>query len=163
MRISRSATLRAGLRQRGKGVFFVYPALIPHPGSPGLGNVTGLFSGRPWRDWSIADKGTGVSRMRDYSVSPLKSRVPAERSFCRIFVCRGCGFVPPLQAYMFYCPPTLPPSLPKTRKPARSGGPVPGTRIQGRLTHFAAAALVPGRRSAALRAGLRQRGKGRFF
>jgi hypothetical protein len=37
-------------------IFSLRTRLISRPGSPGLGNVTGLFSGRPWRDWSIADE-----------------------------------------------------------------------------------------------------------
>jgi len=40
---SRSALLRDGLRQRGRICYLAYPALIPHPGTPGLGNVPGYY------------------------------------------------------------------------------------------------------------------------
>jgi hypothetical protein len=40
---------------QGRFFFFAYPALIPHPGSPGLGSVPGYFqpsrqggTGAPW-------------------------------------------------------------------------------------------------------------------
>jgi hypothetical protein len=50
---TRFAALRAGLRRKEGPFSFAYPALIPHPGSPGLGNVTGLFPAvPPRRDWS---------------------------------------------------------------------------------------------------------------
>lgn len=45
--IERSVTLRDGLRRKERDFFFAYPALIPHPGSPGLGNVTGLLPAVP--------------------------------------------------------------------------------------------------------------------
>jgi hypothetical protein len=49
----RSALLRASLRRKGRTFLFAYPALIPHPGTPGLGNVTGLLPAVPLRrDWS---------------------------------------------------------------------------------------------------------------
>jgi hypothetical protein len=38
-----SASLRAGLRRKEGFVLGFVPALIPHPGEPGLGNVPGYY------------------------------------------------------------------------------------------------------------------------
>ena len=54
---------------REEVLFFTYPALIPHPASPGLGNVPGYYrSSRQRRDWTaevesllIARKKSGIA------------------------------------------------------------------------------------------------------
>jgi len=44
-----------------EGFFSAYPALIPHPGTPGLGNVPGYYQAVPWRDWYMERVG-GIVR-----------------------------------------------------------------------------------------------------
>jgi len=62
----RSAALRAGLRRKEESFFWLTPALIPHPGTAGLGNVTGYF--QPSRRG-----GTGAWCVEIYSVRRLKN------------------------------------------------------------------------------------------
>jgi hypothetical protein len=50
-----------------EGFFSAYPALIPHPGTPGLGNIPGYYSVVPLkRDW-FTEK--CVQQRHKYSVS----------------------------------------------------------------------------------------------
>src|SRR6478609_1808488 len=68
-RVLRCAT--RGPAAQGRIFFFVYPALIPHPGSPGLGNVTGLLSAIP--------ASTGASRVGGCSAAENRGFEPDYR------------------------------------------------------------------------------------
>lgn len=52
------------LAAQGRIRFFPNPALIPHPDTPGLGNVPGYYQAVPLkRDWSV-----------DWNTFPLRAR-----------------------------------------------------------------------------------------